>query len=183
MWWRKGALYKLHKAGITNNLWSVFSSFLRDRFYRNLVNSHLSDWACTTTGVPQGSLLSPFIFPDGLESEESILSIDLRLEELQWHEVVKLLIKEDVYIQSNMKGRNKANKMGNPFENLKLVSTIFIKFLFFHQMRLLQKLWKMLFISSKQLFSFWRYSNFCISVLPSISACRPLLWRLIKNKS
>ena len=60
--WRKGALYKLHKAGITNNLLSVFSSFLTDRLYRNLVNSYTSDWACTTTGVPQGSLLSPFIF-------------------------------------------------------------------------------------------------------------------------
>ena len=35
--WRKGVLYKLHKAGITNNLLSVFSSFLTDRFYRNLV--------------------------------------------------------------------------------------------------------------------------------------------------
>ena len=60
--WRKWAIYKLHKAGITNNLCSVFSSFLTDRLYRNLVNSYTSDWACTTTGVPQGSLLSPFIF-------------------------------------------------------------------------------------------------------------------------
>ena len=34
--WRKGALYNLHKAGITNNLLSVFSSFLTERnFYRN----------------------------------------------------------------------------------------------------------------------------------------------------
>ena len=37
---------------------------------------------------------------------------------------------------------------------LKLVSAIFIKFLFFHQMITLRKLWKMLFISSKKLFSF-----------------------------
>ena len=59
--WRKVALYKMHKAGITNNLLSVFSSFLTDRFYRNLVDSYTSDWACTTTSVPQGSLLSPFI--------------------------------------------------------------------------------------------------------------------------
>ena len=50
--WRKGALYKTHKAGITNNLLSVFSSFLTDRFYRNLVDSYTSDWAGTTTGVP-----------------------------------------------------------------------------------------------------------------------------------
>ena len=54
--------------------------------------------------------------------------------------------------------------------NLKLASTIFIKFLFFHQLIALQKLWKMLFISSKKLFLFLKYSNFCISVLPSFSA-------------
>ena len=60
-------------------------------------------------------------------------------------------------------------------DSLKLVSAIFIKFLFFHQMKALQKLWKMPFISSKKLFLFPRYSNFCISVLPSFSSCRPLL--------
>ena len=48
-------------------------------------------------------------------------------------------------------------------------------FSFFHQMIALQKLWKMLFISSKKLFSFSRCSNFRISVVPSLSPCRPLL--------
>ena len=57
---------------------------------------------------------------------------------------------------------------------LKLVSAIFIKFLFLHQMIALHKL-KILFISSKKLFSFSRYSFSCISVLPSFSNCRPLL--------
>ena len=71
--WRKGALYKLQKVGITNSLFSVFSSFLTDRFYRNLVNSYTSDWACTTTGVPQGSLLSSFIF--------LVFTADITLEE------------------------------------------------------------------------------------------------------
>ena len=71
--WRKGALYKLHKAGITNNLLSVFSSFLTDRLYRNLVNSYTSDWACTTTLVPRGSLLSPFVF--------LVFTADMTLEE------------------------------------------------------------------------------------------------------
>ena len=42
----------------------------------------------------------------------------------------------------------------------------------FHQMIVLQKLWKMLFISSKMLFSFSRYSIFCIFVLPYFSTCR-----------
>ena len=60
-------------------------------------------------------------------------------------------------------------------KELKLVSAIFIKFVFFHQMIALQKLGKMLFISSKKLFSFLRYSNFCIFDLPFFSTCRPLL--------
>ena len=64
---------------------------------------------------------------------------------------------------------------------LKLVSAILIKFLFFHQMIAFQKLWKMLFISSKKLFSFSRYSIFCISVLPSFLTCWPLLWRMIED--
>ena len=47
--------------------------------------------------------------------------------------------------------------------SLKLVSAIFLFFqFFFHQMIVLKKLWKMFFISSKKLFSFSRYSNFCI---------------------
>ena len=49
---------------------------------------------------------------DGLESELSILPIDLHLAEFERHKVVKLLIKEDDYIQSNMKRKNKAHKMG-----------------------------------------------------------------------
>ena len=58
------------------------------------------------------------------------------------------------------------------FENdsafgLKLVSAIFYQNFIFHQMIALQKLWKMFFISSKKLFSFLRYLDFCIFVFPS----------------
>ena len=60
--WRKGAIYRLQKSGINNNLLSVFSSFLSDRYSRNLVNSHTSDWFQTTLGVPQGSILSSLMF-------------------------------------------------------------------------------------------------------------------------
>ena len=41
-------------------------------------------------------------------------------------------------------------------------------FLFFHQMVTLQKLSKALLISPTKLFSFLRYSKFCISILPSL---------------
>ena len=43
--------------------------------------------------------------------------------------------------------------------NLKLVSTIYYKIFIFYQMIALQKPWKMYFISSKNLFSFSRYSK------------------------
>ena len=89
--------------------------------------------------------------------------------------------KENFYGKSCKNVHQKLYPYQNPF--LKLVSAIFSKFLFFHQMIALQKPWKMLFISSKKLFLFSRYSIFCISVLPSFSTCRPLLWRMIKDKS
>ena len=57
---------------------------------------------------------------------------------------------------------------------LKLLSAIFHQIFISHQMVALQKLWKMLFISSKKVFSLSRYSNFCISVVPSFSPCQPL---------
>ena len=60
--WREGAIYKLYKSGITNNLLLVLASFLKHRHYRNLVNTHTGNWSNTTYGVPQGLILSPQIF-------------------------------------------------------------------------------------------------------------------------
>ena len=60
---------------------------------------------------------------------------------------------------------------------LKFVSVIFIKFLFFHQIIGLQKLWKMFFISSKKLFSFSRYSHFC-NFFPSFPHFPDSKWQM-----
>ena len=67
---------------------------------------------------------------------------------------------------------------------LKLVSAIFYQIFISHQMKALQKLQKMLFILSKKLFSFSRYSNFCISIFPSFSPSQPLFrgWLKINLK-
>ena len=65
-----------------------------------------------------------------------------------------------MYVKSSTK-----NPPGPAFL-LKFVPTIFYQIFIFHQMTALQKIWKMFFGSSKKLFSFWRYSNFCISVYP-----------------
>ena len=60
-------------------------------------------------------------------------------------------------------------------KNLKLVSAIFYQMFIFDQIIALHKIWKVFFVSSEKLFSFSRYSNFCISVFPSFSPCQPLL--------
>ena len=65
----------------------------------------------------------------------------------------------------------KSRKCFRVIYSLKLVSAIFYQIFVSHQMIALQKLWKMFFISSKKLFSFSKYSNFCISVFPSFSPC------------
>ena len=61
--WRKSAIYILHKAGINNNLLSVFYSFLIGRYSRNLVNSHTSDWfQKNLKGTPRFCIKSSNIF-------------------------------------------------------------------------------------------------------------------------
>ena len=55
----------------------------------------------------------------------------------------------------------------HPKVKLKLVSAIIYQFFIFYRMIALQKLWNMFFISSKKLFSFSRYSNFCIFIFPT----------------
>ena len=60
--WRNGIVFKLANAHITGRLLLICNSFLHDRFSRNLVNSHVSEWIQTHIGVPQGSLLSVIFF-------------------------------------------------------------------------------------------------------------------------
>ena len=43
--WRLGALYKLHKAEISENLLLIFASFMSNHQQRNLVNTHVDEWS------------------------------------------------------------------------------------------------------------------------------------------
>ena len=69
------------------------------------------------------------------------------------------------------------------FEYLKLVSAIFNQIFIFHQMIAFQKLWKIFFISSKNLFLISRYSNFCITVFPSFPPLSAIALEVDEDKS
>ena len=60
--WHDGLIYKLRKCGITNNLLSWFRSYLANRKQRVITEGFHSNWENTEAGVPQGSVLGPYLF-------------------------------------------------------------------------------------------------------------------------
>lgn len=60
--WHDGILFKLHKIGIRGRAWRWVRAFLSDREIRVVNSGYCSDWHKITAGVPQGSVISPFLF-------------------------------------------------------------------------------------------------------------------------
>jgi len=60
--WHAGLLHKLAKIGVTGNAWRWCRAFLSDRKIRVVHDGQFSDWFSINAGVPQGSVLSPFLF-------------------------------------------------------------------------------------------------------------------------
>ena len=60
--WHDGLLFKLKEYGITNNLLSWFKSYLSNRKQRVITEGFISNWENTLAGVPQGSVLGPYLF-------------------------------------------------------------------------------------------------------------------------
>jgi len=60
--WHEGLLFKLHKAGVTGRAWRWIKCFLTGRKSRVVHRGSQSDWFNIGAGVPQGSILGPFLF-------------------------------------------------------------------------------------------------------------------------
>ena len=52
--WRKGIIHKLKRNGISGNLLSLLTDFLRNRKQRVILNGQSSSWANINAGVSQG---------------------------------------------------------------------------------------------------------------------------------
>ena len=53
----EGLIYKLKKISVSNNLLTLFQSFLDNRYQRVLLNGQNSHWELIKAGMPQGSIL------------------------------------------------------------------------------------------------------------------------------
>lgn len=62
--WHNGILYKLMKPpfNVTGRCWYWIQAFLSDRMIRVVHDGLTADWCPITAGVPQGSVLAPFLF-------------------------------------------------------------------------------------------------------------------------
>ena len=60
--WHTGLLYKLRKIGIDGNLLSWVTDYLDDRKQKVFLDGFSSGWDRIDAGVPQGSVLDPFLF-------------------------------------------------------------------------------------------------------------------------
>ena len=118
---------------------------------------------------PNKNFLGPIIVSrDCRKFENSKFLQFLEPNYFKWHYFETL----EHLFSSSLPWQFKENQ--NSFCCLKTKTCVRYNFIF-HQMIVLQKLWKMFFISSKKLFLFLRYLNFSIFVFLSFFPCQPLL--------
>ena len=60
--WHVGITFKLTQNGISGNLLKLLRGFLSERSQRVVLNGQAFTWTNISAGVPQGSILGPFLF-------------------------------------------------------------------------------------------------------------------------
>ena len=81
--WDDCLLHKLRRMGICEKYFGLINSFLSGSFQKFLLNGQNSKWSLIKVGVPQGSILGPFLFlvyindvPEGLTSNAKFFAND-----------------------------------------------------------------------------------------------------------
>ena len=60
--WHEGLIFKLKRNGVSGSLLKLFVNYLHNRKQRVVLNGFQSDYSLIESGVPQGSVLGPFLF-------------------------------------------------------------------------------------------------------------------------
>lgn len=102
--WHNGLLFKLKKYGICGSLINWFSSYLSDRKQRVIQQGFHSTWTNTSAGVPQGSVLGPYLFllyindiVDNIKSNIRLFADDTSLFTVIDDENSVNILSEDLY--------------------------------------------------------------------------------------
>ena len=60
--WHRGLLYRLNQYGINGSLHKWFESYVCNRSQRVIIEGSRYTWMTTSAGVPQESVLGPYLF-------------------------------------------------------------------------------------------------------------------------
>ena len=60
--WHDGIIYELTQHGISGNLLNLLEDVLKEKKKRIVLNGQFSTWENINAGVPQGSIIGPFLF-------------------------------------------------------------------------------------------------------------------------
>ena len=79
--WHEGVIHKLKCNGITSNLLTFLDNYLKGRHQHVVLNGTESKWMKVNAGVPQGSVLGPYLvyindLPDNINSEMRLFADD-----------------------------------------------------------------------------------------------------------